>query len=669
MDDSSKDQLSRFKAAFQKYLDVYMTGRNLDMLEEMVSENFRGFGTGVDEKIHSKARAMEIFDRDIKSAPGELHYDIHRHEINLLDQSNALAVTELNLKTNIADQEIKLNNLRMMMVLHEEAGIVKISGIHISFPTEVHAEGESYPLIELEERNKVLSRMVEEKTKKQQEIICQLQNAEEAQRKSEEELKTVINNISDVVAIADVEGIFTYISESSRAVFGYKPEELVDKSILELVHEDDILRVSSVFHEGIDEGKKSASIEHRVRNKNGSYIWVEARGNLMVDDKGQPLGVLFVSRDISARKKAEEALRVSEEKYRQITENISDVVWITDAQLNTVYISPSVEKLIGESVDYQMNRSMEERFPPDSLNKLLNTFQEEMDKEKDPLSDKNRSRVIEVQQYKADGEIIWISMHISTIRDKDGKITGLQGVTRDITDRKKAEEALKLQASERAAVDTFTYSVSNDLQAPLRRIEGFSEALLEECADQLNDQARDYLNRIVTQVSSMKKLTDALLQLSRVVTREIYRERVDLSALIRSNLEKLQYEEPGRRVDSVIAPEVIVEGDAELLNLVIANLLDNAWKFASASEEACIEFGSAEQDGRTVCYLKDNGVGFDMKHAGKLFAPFQKLHSENDYPGIGIGLNLVYRIISLHGGEIWAEGEPGKGACFYFTLP
>ena len=669
MDDSSKDQLSRFKAAFQKYLDVYMTGRNLDMLEEMVSENFRGFGTGVDEKIHSKARAMEIFERDIKSAPGELHYDIHRHEINLLDQSNALAVTELNLKTNIADQEIKLNNLRMMMVMHEEAGIVKISGIHISFPTEVHAEGESYPLIELEERNKVLSRMVEEKTKKQQEIICQLQNAEEAQRKSEEELKTVINNISDVVAIADVEGIFTYISESSRAVFGYKPEELVDKSILELVHEDDILRVSSVFHEGIDEGKKSASIEHRVRNKNGSYIWVEARGNLMVDDKGQPIGVLFVSRDISARKKAEEALRVSEEKYRQITENISDVVWITDAQLNTVYISPSVEKLIGESVDYQMNRSMEERFPPDSLNKLLNTFQEEMDKEKDPLSDKNRSRVIEVQQYKADGEIIWISMHISTIRDKDGKITGLQGVTRDITDRKKAEEALKLQASERAAVDTFTYSVSNDLQAPLRRIEGFSEILLEECADQLNDQARDYLNRIVTQVSSMKKLTDALLQLSRVVTREIYRERVDLSALIRSNLEKLQYEEPGRRVDSVIAPEVIVEGDAELLNLVIANLLDNAWKFTSASEEACIEFGSAEQDGRTVCYLKDNGVGFDMKHAGKLFAPFQKLHSENDYPGIGIGLNLVYRIISLHGGEIWAEGEPGKGACFYFTLP
>jgi len=193
--------------------------------------------------------------------------------------------------------------------------------------------------------------------------------------------------------------------------------------------------------------------------------------------------------------------------------------------------------------------------------------------------------------------------------------------------------------------------------------------LIEECSDQLNERACDYLNRIVTQVGSMKNLTDALLQLSKVVSREIDREEVDLSALTRSNLEKLQYEEPERQIELVVTPGLITEGDPELLNLMLAKLLDNAWKFTSEVEEAKIEFGSKEQNGRTVYYLKDNGIGFDMNHAEKLFAPFQKLHSGSTYPGIGIGLNLAYRIISRHGGEIWAEGETGKGACFFFTLP
>jgi light-regulated signal transduction histidine kinase (bacteriophytochrome) len=269
-----------------------------------------------------------------------------------------------------------------------------------------------------------------------------------------------------------------------------------------------------------------------------------------------------------------------------------------------------------------------------------------------------------------DGHWIWINDRGKTISwTEEGKPLLVFGTHIDITERKHAEEALKLQARERAAVDTFTYSVSNDLQAPLRRIEGFSEALLEECSDQLNDQARDYLNRIVTQIGSMKKLTDALLQLSKVVSREIDREEVDLSALTLSYLDKLQYEEPERQLDLVVTPGLITEGDPELLNMMLAKLLDNAWKFSASKKEARIEFGNTKQDERTVYYLKDNGVGFDMNHAEKLFAPFHKLHSENEYPGIGIGLNLVYRIISRHGGDIWAEGEEGNGACFFFTLP
>lgn len=239
----------------------------------------------------------------------------------------------------------------------------------------------------------------------------------------------------------------------------------------------------------------------------------------------------------------------------------------------------------------------------------------------------------------------------------------------NITERKKAEEDLRLQVKERAAVDTFTYSVSNDLQAPLRRIEGFSEAMLDDCLDQLNDSSRDYLNRIINQVSSMKALTDALLQLSKVVSREIYRETVNLSVLARAHLKELQHGEPGRQVEWKIADNLVAEGDLDLLNILLTSLLDNAWKFTSGVEKSFIEFGALNKDGRRVFYLQDNGAGFDNKYAEKLFIPFQKLHDDDDYPGIGIGLNLAYRIISRHKGEIWAKGDPGKGACFYFTLP
>ncbi len=167
----------------------------------------------------------------------------------------------------------------------------------------------------------------------------------------------------------------------------------------------------------------------------------------------------------------------------------------------------------------------------------------------------------------------------------------------------------------------------------------------------------------------MKDLTDALLQLSKIVSHSIEDEEVNLSALTRSHLKMLRYAEPARPVETVVAPEMFAVGDGDLLSVALENLLDNAWKFTAGVENARIECGSAKQDGRTVYFVRDNGIGFDQQRVNKLFEPFQKLHSEADYPGIGIGLNLVYRIIIRHGGEIWAEGEPGKGACFYFTLP
>jgi PAS domain S-box-containing protein len=284
------------------------------------------------------------------------------------------------------------------------------------------------------------------------------------------------------------------------------------------------------------------------------------------------------------------------------------------------------------------------------------------------LFETGKPQRFELRLVSPDSSVFWARLDATLAEESAGENV-CRVVLSDITERKKAEEALRQQASERAAVDAFTYSVSHDLQAPLRRIEGFSEALLEECSNELSEKARDYLRRITRQIESMQIRTGALLKLSRVVSHSIENEEVNLSNLIRSHLEKLHYAEPARRVETIVAPEMIAIGDDDLLSVILENLLKNAWKFTAGVENARIECGKAEEDGRTIYFVRDNGVGFDQQYSTKLFTPFQKLHSETDYPGIGIGLNIVYRIITRHGGEIWAEGEPGQGACFFFTLP
>jgi len=249
----------------------------------------------------------------------------------------------------------------------------------------------------------------------------------------------------------------------------------------------------------------------------------------------------------------------------------------------------------------------------------------------------------------------------------------------DITARRLAEENVKklntdLQhnldelAAANKELEAFSYSVSHDLRNPLNRILGFSDVLLEDYSDKLDDEGKDHLNRVIKNATGMSRIMDDLLRLSRISRHGVQRQDVDLSKLAASVVAELREAQPDRGATVDIQEGIAAFADAKLIEVALSNLLGNAWKFTSKIKNARIQFGTSEQEGKIVYYVKDNGAGFDQSFSEKLFLPFHRLHSEEEFEGTGIGLATVQRIIHRHGGKVWAEGEPGKGAMFYFTL-
>jgi signal transduction histidine kinase len=238
----------------------------------------------------------------------------------------------------------------------------------------------------------------------------------------------------------------------------------------------------------------------------------------------------------------------------------------------------------------------------------------------------------------------------------------------DALERRVAERTAQLQEANKE-LESFSYSISHDLRAPLRSIDGFSQALVEDCADKLDPKGLDYLHRVRSAAQRMAELIDDLLHLSRVGRAELHRGPVNLSEIARSVAAELQRAAPDRHVDVVIEEGLVIDGDSRLMRVALENLIGNAWKFTAKVEKPRVEFGSSRTPDRLAYFVRDNGAGFDMTYADKLFRPFQRLHLASEYEGTGIGLATVHRIIDRHGGRVWAEGEMGRGATMYFTVP
>lgn len=276
-------------------------------------------------------------------------------------------------------------------------------------------------------------------------------------------------------------------------------------------------------------------------------------------------------------------------------------------------------------------------------------------------------------RVRKDGTRFWADVVITAIRaERTQELLGFAKITRDLSERKASESqrehlVLELQAANRE-LESFAYSVSHDLRAPLRAIDGFSQALLEDYGAIIEGEGQEYLHRLRAATQRMGQLIDDMLRLSRVTRGPILRERVDLSAVAAEIAAQLQAADPARPVQWTIQPNVTAKGDSRLLRLVLENLLGNAFKFTSRTEGAAISFWSERRDGERVFSVQDNGAGFDMTYADQLFGAFQRLHGPTEFEGTGVGLATVLRIVSRHGGRVEAVGEVDKGATFSFTL-
>ena len=499
--------------------------------------------------------------------------------------------------------------------------------------------------------------------------ITERKRVEEALQNNEKRFRAIVENSSDAITLINSEGKVLYESSNVPRITGNEISKRIGRNGFETVHPEDLSIVRDAFSRALKEaGTTVSNLQFRCFKADGTIWWAEGTATNLLHDPN--VGAIVINyRDITERKRAEEKLRESEERYRVFIDSSDDMAFLKDNQFKYILVNRSNAAFFGKTEAEIIGKTDFELMPELAAQKCLESDKMVFDSDKVTVSEESiGNRIFETHKFK--------------VPLKDG-MSGIGGYIKDITERKQADEKihqlneeLEQRVKDRTAqleaankeLESFSYSVSHDLRAPLRGIDGWSLALLEDFHDQLNDEARQDLDRVRAETQRMGQLIDDLLKISRATRAEMELTSVDLTALTLSVVARMQKTFANRKINFNIQPGISARGDINLLDIVLTNLFENACKFTCNRTPAQIDFGRIDVDREPVFFIRDNGVGFNMQYAQNLFGAFWRMHKPSEFPGTGIGLATVQRIIHRHGGRVWADAQVDVGATFYFTL-
>ena len=489
-------------------------------------------------------------------------------------------------------------------------------------------------------------------------------------------LAAIVESSNDAIIGKDFESKVISWNAGAERMFGYAAAEMLGQPITRLQSPDRPEEEASILEE-VKRGRTRHYETVRIR-KDGRPIKVSLSVSPIKNSHGEIIGVSSIVQDITERKRAERELQESRARSADIIGSAMDAIISVDAGQHITIFNEAAERMFdcprGEALGQPLDRFIPARFRA-AHREHVAVFG------RTGITSRAMGNLRPLSGLRANGEEFPIEASISHI-DVGGQQT-YTVILRDITERKRAEEQilqlnaeLEQRVEERTAeltaanneLESFTYSVAHDLRAPLRHIDAFSKILSEDCAPSLPAEAQHYLSNIRTSATKMSQLVDDLLNLARVGRQELNRQSTPLSELVDEVLEELKEETAGRKLEWHLQPLPAVECDPGLMKQVFANLLSNAVKYTRPRPVGVIEVGYRKMNGDSAVYVRDNGVGFNMKYADKLFGVFQRFHRAEEFEGTGVGLATVDRIVRKHGGHIWAEAAVDKGATFYFTV-
>ncbi len=492
---------------------------------------------------------------------------------------------------------------------------------------------------------------------------------------NEERYRDILENITDIIYIFDGRGNVKFGNDAAARELGYSGDELLRLNTKTLLTPDSYQQVIRIYKEQI-EGGDVGPFEIDLYDKAGNIHTIETKERL-IRDGDRIIEVHGIGRDVTEKKRAEEALRESEEKYRTVANYTYDWEYWVAPDGSLIYVSPACERITGYRA---------EEFIADPG--LLKAIAHPDDLENLTLHEEERSseqaQRLDFRIVTRSGQERWIGHVCQKVYGNDGSPRGRRASNRDITERKRSEEEIKklneeleqrvrdrtaqLEAANKE-LEAFSYSVSHDLRTPLRAIDGFTRVLVEDHEKDMDEEGKRLAGVIRDNTQRMAKLIDDLLAFSRVGRGELHIVPVDMELLARSVFLELTSEQDRARIDLSVGNLPWADADATMIRQVWTNLISNAVKFTSKKDRAIVEVKGEKRDGQTIYSIKDNGAGFDMKYYNKLFGVFQRLHGEKEFPGTGVGLAIVQRVILRHGGRVWAQGEVNGGAVFNFSVP